>query len=168
VFRSAAIGTARYQLPLEERIAAMVSSEPRTYEQRTAADAHVLVLAAEGRWSAVWLFWRADWTHLRWYVNLEQPIRRTPRSIQVRDCALDLVVHPNRSWEWKDRAEFDALCRCGFFPPHVASGVEAEARRMIDVIERWGSPFCDGWEQWRADPQLARPALPPDWRALER
>lgn len=167
LLRSAAIGGARRQLTLEQRIAAMMSNEPRAYAQRSAADSHVLVLAVDGRWSAVWLFWSADWKHLRWYVNLQQPLRRTQRGVQVRDCALDLVVEPNRAWRWKDRDEFQALRAAGFFPEEIARQVEAEAERMIGVIERWESPFCDGWERWRADASLPLPALGSDWDVLE-
>lgn len=167
ILRSAAIGSARRRMTLEQRIAAMMSKENRAYEQRTASDSHVLVLAAEVRWSAVWLFWTADWKHVRWYVNLQQPLRRTQRGVQVRDCALDLVVDPNRSWRWKDRDEFEALRTAGFFSEEIAKQVMAEAERMIGVIERWESPFSDGWERWRADSNLRLPTLGSDWNVVE-
>jgi protein associated with RNAse G/E len=126
----------------------------------------VLVLARRAQWNAVWLFWTRDWQHLRWYVNLEQPICIDARGVQVRDCALDIVVHPHRRWTWKDRDEFEALRDRGFFTSEVAARVEAEARRMVSVIERWEAPFCDGWESWRPDPSPPAPVLPADWRDL--
>jgi hypothetical protein len=165
-FRSSAIGSARYGMPLDQRIAAMVAQRERSYAERTASDSHVLVVTADHHWSALWLFWTDDWKHQCWYVNLQQPIRRTERGIQIRDCALDLVVAPDRSWRWKDRDEFEALCRCKFFPDAVAERAMDEARRMIDAIERWDSPFADGWEQWRPDPAWSVPELPDDWNVL--
>jgi hypothetical protein len=29
-----------------------------------------------------------------------------------------------------------------------------------DVVGRWGSPFCDRWEDWRPDPGWPTPQLP--------
>ena len=63
-YRSAAMGTERYQKTLEERIAVMISDDCRVYEERVGADSHVLVLAPEGQWNALSLFWRADWEHV--------------------------------------------------------------------------------------------------------
>lgn len=30
---------------------------------------------------------------------------------------------------------------------------------MIERIEAWASPFCDGWESWRPDPSWASSLL---------
>ena len=167
-YRSAAMGTERYQKTLEERISVMISDDRRVYEERVGSDSHVLVLAQEGRWNAVWLFWRADWEHVCWYINLQEPIRRTSRGVEIRDCALDLVVHPDRSWEWKDRDEFEGLCAHGFFPPKVAERVEAEAMRISGMVENWESPFCDSWEAWRPSSSWSAPELASDWHVLDR
>src|SRR5262245_21440187 len=91
LYQCAALGSARQRLPLAERIAAMMATGPRAYEPRTAADLHVLVLARSAQWNAVWLRWSRDWQHIHWYVNLQQPIRRSARGVQIRDCALDII-----------------------------------------------------------------------------
>ena len=34
---------------------------------------------------------------------------------------------------------------------------------VVEQIESWASPFRDGWENWRPDPQWPVPLLPRDW-----
>lgn len=166
-YRSAAIGTARYDMPLEARIDALLADLP-PHAERAGSDRHVLIVAPARCWYAVWLFWSARREHAGWYVNLQLPLRRTLRTVQIRDCALDLVVRPDRSWAWKDRDEFDALCARGFFRPRVAARVERAAERALQALERWESPFCDGWERWLPDPAWPRPELPDHWNVIER
>jgi len=161
--RTAALGTARYQLALEARVDAMVVTEPPVHEERTASAAHVLTLVPRDAWHAVQVFWRPGWEHVCWYVNVQRPMRRLAGRVQYHDCALDLVVRPDRSCEEKDRDELEALASRGFFGPADLRCIEAEARRMREAIARWEAPFCDGWELWRPDPGWASPTLPADW-----
>ena len=35
------------------------------------------------------------------------------------------------------------------------------------LIERRASPFCDGWESFRADPRWSVPELPAGWDLVE-
>ena len=166
-YRSAALGSARLGLSFEARIEALLADLP-PHSERIAADRHVLVVAPARCEYAVWLAWSAEWEHAGWYVNFQLPLRRTARAVQIRDCALDLVVRPDRGWSWKDRDEFDALRERGFFGPGVAARVERVAEQALQAIERWESPFCDGWEHWRPDAGWPVPELPADWQVLER
>ena len=34
---------------------------------------------------------------------------------------------------------------------------------MVHTVESVGSPFCNGWEHWRPDPNWTIPQLPIDW-----
>ena len=67
------------------------------------------------------------------------------------------------SWSWKDEDEFEILVSRGFFGVDQALSIRAEAARMVHTIESVGSPFCDGWEDWRPDPSWPVPRLPNDW-----
>jgi hypothetical protein len=167
-YRSAALGTARYGMSFEARIEAMLADRLPPHSEQVGSDRHVLVLGFPRRWYAVWLFWSARWEHAGWYVNLQRPLRRTAHAVQVRDCALDLVVRADRSWSWKDRDEFAALCEHRFFEPRVAERIERAAARAVRAIERWEAPFRDGWERWRPEPSWAVPELPPDWQVTRR
>lgn len=69
---------------------------------------HVLVLYQPGDAHTVQLFRRAeDGVFISWYIDLQEPLRRTPIGFDTRDYTLDIVVTPDRSsWSWKDEDEF--------------------------------------------------------------
>ncbi|SEN55223.1 hypothetical protein SAMN05216267_1006227 [Actinacidiphila rubida] len=125
--------------------------------------AGVLKLARPDEAWSVWLFWDPDWRFRSWYVNLEEPLRRWSSGVDSEDHFLDISVHPDRSWHWRDEDEFAQAQADGLMSASVAAGVRAAGRRAIRVIRAWGAPFRDGWEDWRPDPRWPVPALPADW-----
>ena len=48
------------------------------------------------------------------------------------------------------------------------SSIRVEAARLVRRIESVGSPFCDGWDQWRPDQNWPIPQLPNDWFDVAR
>ncbi|MEU8571567.1 DUF402 domain-containing protein [Streptomyces pathocidini] len=123
----------------------------------------VLKLAGpEEPWS-VWLFWEPDWRFKNWYVNLEEPRRRWAGGVDSEDHFLDIVVHPDRGWEWRDEDEFAQAQRAGLMDAAKAERVRAAGRAAVERIGAWGTPFRDGWENWRPDPAWPVPELPGDW-----
>ena len=126
-------------------------------------DNHVLTITPHDSWHSVMLFWSPEWQLKTWYVNFQSPIRRVRHGVQLHDYALDIVVRPDMSWSWKDEDEFEILVSRGFFGVDQALSIRAEAARMVHTIESVGSPFCDGWEDWRPDPSWPVPRLPNDW-----
>ncbi|MDQ3875624.1 MAG: DUF402 domain-containing protein [Actinomycetota bacterium] len=71
-------------------------------------DVWTLVLVREGDWHAVWVSWQDGWRPWGWYVNLQEPIRRTPHGVQTMDLMLDVLIGDD-TWRWKDEDEFAAL-----------------------------------------------------------
>lgn len=129
--------------------------------------ANVLRLATPGAAHSVLLFWDTDGTFDSWRVNLERPLRRTQVGFDYLDQELDIRVCRDRSWELLDEDDFDEARRRGVIDDEAAEEVLAEARRAIDRIERWESPFRDGWERWRPDPEWGVPDLPCGWDRIE-
>lgn len=159
----------RYSIPVSERIdiyMEMINPDIGQLEERVSDDYHVLTLTPPDSWHSVWLFWTAEWQVKSWYVNLQAPIRRTSRGILVQDYALDIAVGPDMSWSWKDEDEFIELTNRGFFTKRQIASIRAEADRMVRVIKENGSPFSDGWEKWRPDPDWPVPETPEDWSVL--
>ena len=109
------------------------------------------------------LVWWEDGRFDGWYVNLERPLVRTARGFDYLDRELDIHVHPDGSWEYLDEDEFEEAQRLGVIAEDEASAVRQEAERVIERIEAWGPPFCDGWEAWRPDPDWDVPGFPPGW-----
>ena len=93
-----------------------------------------------------------------WYVNVEEPLARSPLGFDTDDLALDIRIEPDGSWAWKDEDELEALVEAGRFTRAQADEIRAEGERVLD---EW--PFPTGWEGWRPDPAWAIPRLPEGW-----
>src|SRR3954452_11051004 len=100
-------------------------------------DVSSLMLHREGDWFGVWLSFLANGEHWGWYVNFQEPYRRTERGIQTMDLALDIIAEPDRgSWRWKDEDEFAMLLDHGVIGAETAARVREEAERVVGLIER--------------------------------
>jgi hypothetical protein len=99
-----------------------------------------------------------------WYVNLQEPLRRTELGFDTRDQLLDLVRSRDGGWRWKDEDELAAAVGAGHLGADEADAVRAEGLRVIEA-----DPFPTGWEAWEPDPSWPVPALPTGWdRAAAR
>jgi len=126
----------------------------------------VLRLMYPGAHHSIWVFWEhenGERCHTAYYVNMEEPFRRTAIGFDTNDHTLDIVVTPDLEWRWKDEQELAERVEQGVFPADFADFVRAEGERVIEQIERRGSPFGDGWGEWEPDPGWRTPALPPEW-----
>lgn len=124
--------------------------------------------AAEGQHS-VWFFRDAEGDFTNWYVNLEERAIRWDdgalAGVDVVDQDLDVVVAPDRTWQWKDEDEFAERLA---LPEHYwvpdPDAVWAEGRRVIKEIEAGRFPFDGTWTDFRPDPAWPVPLeLPPGW-----
>ncbi|MFE6778077.1 DUF402 domain-containing protein [Streptomyces sp. NPDC057702] len=157
-------GTEIHHEPLTTRY-----TKPRTVSPCHWLGTGVLKLARPADPWSVWLFWDRGWRFRNWYVNLEEPRARWSGGVDSEDHFLDIAVYPDRSWEWKDEDEFAQAQRVGLMSPHQAARVRSAGRAVTDLIDSWGAPFREGWEDWRPDPTWPVPDLPADWhRTLDR
>jgi hypothetical protein len=129
------------------------------------AATHRLRLASPVLAHSLDLFWDAsDWNFLGWYVDLQEPIKRSPLGFDTTDHALDVWVEPSGEWRWKDEDRLADLVRTGVFSRAEAATIRAEGERFLS--ER-GLLLPTGWEDWRPDPAWPQPELPPEWESLE-
>jgi hypothetical protein len=145
-----------------ERFAAMLQLEDWVL-QDFEWDVDSLWLTEPDTWHTVRVGWQDGWEPWGWYVNLEQPVRRTERAVQTMDLMLDVIVEPDRSWRWKDEDELEALVEAGLFAPETAVRVRDEALAVIGRAEAGKPPFGDAWHDWRPDSAWPLPELPPGW-----
>ena len=118
---------------------------------------------------SVWFFWDDRGRFVNWYVNLEERAVRwddgAVAGVDIVDQDLDIVVRPDRSWEWKDEDEFTerlAIPEHYWVPDEQA--VRAEGRRVIKVIEAGEFPFDGTWTDFVPDPSWQTPTdLPDGW-----
>ncbi|MFI0999049.1 DUF402 domain-containing protein [Streptomyces galbus] len=151
-------GTPLHQEPLATRY-----TKQRTVQPDRWFGTGVLKLARPGEPWSVWLFWEPGWRFKNWYVNLEEPLARWDGGVDSEDHFLDISVHPDRSWHWRDEDEFAQAQRDGLMDAEGAAQVRRAGRRAVEVIRAWGPPFSDGWPDWRPDPSWSVPVLPDDW-----
>jgi Protein of unknown function (DUF402) len=131
-------------------------------------DNSVLMLTRPGQAHSFWAFWRAqDWTFLGWYVNFQEPLRRTPVGFDTADHVLDLVVDPSlATWRWKDEDEFEEACEVGRFTSEQADRIRGEAEAVLAIVRSRGWPLDSAWVEWRPDPDWTLPTLPSGWDTL--
>jgi uncharacterized protein len=140
-----------------------LKQEAWVLDQRT-WDTNVLSFAVPGEAHAVLLFFEDDWSPRSWYVNLQEPLRRTTVGFDYLDQALDVVVSlDRRSWYWKDEDELAEEVRLGVFSKDDASAFRAEGERAVRRLLDGDPPFDRDWTSWRPDPSWPRPELPPGW-----
>ncbi len=125
-----------------------------------------VLLCSENDAHATHVMWDLAGAFIGWYVNLQEPLRRTRLGFETLDQELDLVVEPDGSWRWKDEDHLREAEALGLFSPALCRSIRAEAERVIAKIEARAAPFDGRWREWRPPAEWTMPALPPGWDAL--
>ena len=124
-----------------------------------------LRLMFPGKPYSIWLFWEGEpRAFTTYYVNFEEPFRRTPVGFDTNDHTLDIVVAPDLKWAWKDRDDFAGLIASGHFSAEFGEAVEEAARGVLALVESAAPPFDGSWCEWDCPPTWELPALHPRWR----
>ncbi|WP_018349817.1 DUF402 domain-containing protein [Longispora albida] len=126
-----------------------------------------LMLVPPGAACAVWWRWDEAGEFLGWYVNLETPAVRwhdQGYGIDGMDQALDVLIAPGGSWEWKDEAEFESLTgRPLYWDDRSAAAIRAEGERMVALAASGAFPFDGTWQDFEPDPAWGPLRMPPWW-----
>jgi hypothetical protein len=131
-------------------------------------DVDTLSLMRADDWHALWVSWLPSAEHLGWYVNLQEPFRRSRLGFETMDLMLDLIVDTDRTWRWKDEDELAAFVEGDVFDLELCDRIRAEGLRVAACAEHNEPPFCEPWPRWRADPGWEKPELPRGWEQLWR
>ena len=112
-----------------------------------------LILHRPGDAFTVWAMWHGEERTLAyWYVNFQEPPRRTQEGFDTYDQELDIVVSLDGSWLLKDDELMEVWIERGRFTPAEVGAIRAEAARvaaMLDRGERW---WDEAWAEWEPDP----------------
>jgi uncharacterized protein len=102
-----------------------------------------------------------------WYVNIQEPLRRTPLGFDTVDHALDVLIAQDRtSWSWKDEDELADAVAAGLFTEEDAVDFRAAGERGVRRVVTGEPPFDRDWRTWRPDPRWRTVELPPGWETL--
>lgn len=131
-------------------------------------DPATLWVVDRGAPHAVLLFWEpGSWAFRGWYVNLQEPLRRTAVGFDYLDQALDVVVAPDRSWAWKDEDELALAVELGLVTPEGARSIRREGERVVRALEAGRAPFADPWPAWHPEPGWGPLVLLPGWDSID-
>lgn len=124
----------------------------------------VLQLQRPGNMHAVWIFWHGDTREFHgWYVNLQEPFRRTERGFDTQDLELDIVVELDGSWRYKDDEMLETWVERGRWREPEISAIRREGAAIAAELEAGRRWWSDDWASWEPDPGWKMPALPGDW-----
>ena len=122
---------------------------------------HGLRLYPPGAPYSISLTWGTDWHLLNWYVNVEEPLRRSEMGFDYMDWTLDIVVEPDLSnHRWKDEEELAEAVTRGVYTPEHAIRIREAAGSGLEHLTSRRPPFDERWEDWRPDPAWQMPVLP--------
>jgi hypothetical protein len=125
-----------------------------------------LRLMLPNRSHSVSLFWaeRAGRRELlKYFVNMEEPFRRTAVGFDTQDHTLDIEIAPDWAWRWRDEAELANHVAEGFYTPELASAVREEGERAIASILRQEHECSRGWHNWRPINEWGMPEFVAGW-----
>jgi predicted RNA-binding protein associated with RNAse of E/G family len=125
---------------------------------------HVMIFMPPGAAHSIWWFFSPDGEFEGWYGNLEEPCTRWDGGVDTEDHALDLWFEPDRSWRWKDEAEFtERIGNPKFWTVEQAARIRAEGQRLAALAEAGRFPFDGTWCDLRPDPNPPELIRPDDW-----
>ena len=138
---------------------------PHPWAGRPAWQGHgVLMLQRPGESYAVWHFWEGESRLFAgWYVNLQEPFRRTAAGFDTQDLELDVWVPAGGGWSFKDDELLGRRVQEGRFTEVEAAEIRAlgdEIGGMLDAGNAW---WGETWSRWQPDRSWAVAAPPPGW-----
>ena len=138
-----------------------------TLEPMAWHSSRVLLLLPPETWYAYALFFDPESGELRhYYVNFQEPWRRTHCGFDTFDLCLDLVVTPERRWYPKDESELELAVELGVVSPAAEASIRRACDEVITQIERGQPPFDGSSSDWRPPPDTEGPRLPSGWADL--
>jgi hypothetical protein len=126
----------------------------------------VLMLRRPGEAYSVWHFWEGrDRRFAGWYLNLEEPARRTSIGYDTQDLELDVWIPAGGPWRFKDEELLEQRVLDGRYTREQVAATRAlgdEIGAMLENGERW---WDERWASFEPDPAWRAPSFPDGWEA---
>ncbi|MFD9288626.1 DUF402 domain-containing protein [Streptomyces sp. NPDC060030] len=107
-----------------------------------------------------WFFGRGQ-KFRGWYVNLEHRTHHG-EDIDVTDHELDVLVAPDRNWQWKDERSFaEKTGHPAYWSAKEAAAIRTEGRRLARLAETGAFPFDGSWCEFKPPPHWTTPPRGP-------
>jgi hypothetical protein len=113
---------------------------------------------------SVWHFWDGPERRFAgWYLNLEEPIRRTSIGYDTQDLELDVWIPVGEPWRFKDAELLEERVREGRYTEEQYDAIHALGRDVGAMLERGERWWDERWAGFAPDPAWRAPAFPPGW-----
>ena len=128
----------------------------------------VLMLQRPGDAYAVWHFWTGpDRAFSCWYLNLQDPFRRSAIGIDSDDHELDLVIDPDGSWHYKDLEVLDQRVDEGRYSARQMAAIRRQGDDLAEMLRDGRAWWDPTWSEWRPPASWATPGpIEVDWEAV--
>jgi protein associated with RNAse G/E len=135
--------------------------ELETYNWRTN---RLLVLLGPGNFYSTIYFWNHQSNEfLCYYINFQLPYQCGLNQVDTLDLDLDLIIHPDFSFEWKDEEDYQKAIEQEIIFPEWIEGIEIAKGDIFNKLEKRQYPFDGSWLDWMPDSNWALPKLPKGW-----
>lgn len=127
-----------------------------------------LILLWPEKFYSVYLIWNQQNNALVChYVNFQTPYQRSRAGFDTYDLELDIVIHPDRSWNWKDEEDYQDGIRAGCIRPEWVQGIEQAQSEVFALLAKRAYPFDGAWLDWQPSAGHTPACLPQDWHIVD-
>jgi hypothetical protein len=120
----------------------------------------VLMLQRPGEAHAIWVFWDGPEREFHgWYVNIQEPFRRTALGYDTQDLELDIWVPRDGPWQWKDAEVLEQRVREGRYTAEQLVEIRAEGARVAAELDAGRQWWDESWSSWAPDSAWGTPSF---------
>jgi protein associated with RNAse G/E len=123
----------------------------------------LFIMEPEKYYSVIYFWNHENDEFLCYYINFQLPFKKKHSSIDTLDLDLDLVIHPDFSFEWKDADEYQTAIEAGIILPEWIEEIESAKLEVLNRLEKREYPYDNFWLNWQPDPSWPTPRLPKGW-----
>jgi hypothetical protein len=126
----------------------------------------VLRVMIPGRSHSVLIFWAHEAGKrrlLKYFINMEEPFRRTAVGFDTQDHTLDIEVTPDLDWRWRDEGELLNHITEGYYTEALAEAARVEGESAIASMRRLEHECMRGWPEWSPPNAWGVPAFVAGW-----
>lgn len=125
-----------------------------------------LRLMFPGRNYSIWLFWDGvgeKRSIAKYYINFEEPFRRTPIGFDTQDHTLDIEMKPTFEWNFRDTEQLNEHLVHGFYSQELVSLILKEAHNAVHSYIPENRRLILEWSKWTPPINWDVPNLPENW-----
>ena len=123
----------------------------------------LLIFEPEKYYSTIFFWNHESNKFLCYYINFQLPFQRSDCGVDTLDLDLDLIIHPDFSYELKDVDDYQRAIDHKIILPEWAREINVAKKEILDKLEKRQYPFDGSWMDWMPDPSWSAPTLPENW-----